>query len=457
MPVHNNARLIIDMRLHGETYGKSLTRFLNRYPQDENNEWEILRVFYNEDGVAVTTHKRPPEELRFVTIYNGPLALRHEREIISVSYNKDGIRTGYSWRDVDRAKLEEDSRLLRTEMDRINAFASQGVQDFIDGKIGAADVSKIIDTIYNDLVSLSIALGNTDGNDPKVNAEILSAAQRIFSEQALHGTFGANQEEGAAYAKDNYGMSPSDRFVYYNARFFHLNKQLQEIGKTATTGIANEKGLEFDAEDIHQVRATIHKLYCFNAAWQNNAINMGSAVMKDIRIEPPEDFIMFYTPRRYSDAAWENGTTQIISASDPSRPDGSNAMTNYMIVPKGWSLFKSLPFWLTQGTLTNEDGKSFVNWDVSKHLNFNSGEDLLSLMKKFFAEYVNNPLHGDLKIWSNGTKSTHDVRFCYFDDKTMFHGNEFTSAVAHNSFASNFEFHIWSDFNHKSSTELFKS
>ena len=452
--------LIIDMRYQGGVYEIWSTKLHTRYPQDINKEWEIIGVSHRniETGEVIAYHKRPPDEFRTVLITNGPLDVRYVVEIINVSVDMDGMVIGSQSRTINRAKQAEDEQLRKTEMNRLNELARQTVNDFIDGKIDAAEVSKTIENIYNDLVSLSIALGNTDGNDPQINAEILRSAQSLFSSQALRGTIGANYAEGEAYAKENYGMNPGDRFVYYNAKFYHANKELQEIGKTATSRIANEKGLDFNAQDIHNIRSTIHKPYCFNATWQTTAINSNVSIMKNINLEPPEDFIMFFAPQRFSAEAWNDGTTQIITANDPSRTDGHGGFDFYIKVPKGMTLFKPLPFWMTQGTHTNMDGTTYVAWDITKHIKFNTGDDLQSRLKEFFAEYVNDFNRGTLSVWSNGTKSVHDVPFdIFFDDKRMFHGRELTSAVAHNSFISNFEFHMWSDFRHIDSKDLFKS
>ena len=167
--------------------------------------------------------------------------------------------------------------------------------------------------------------------------------------------------------------------------------------------------------------------------------------MKDENIEPSKDFIMFFAPRLYSFDDyddWFRGTdSQMIIVNDPTRTDGHGGWTIFMPNPRGWELFKSLPFWLTQGTFKNEEGTTFVTWDITKHINFNAGDDLQSRIKEFFDEYINNPLHGELTIWSNGTESVHNLPFdCIFDDRRIIHGNELPSAIAHDSFINNFKF-----------------
>ena len=455
--------LIIDMRNRAdayETWGDKHIRI--RFPVDIHDDWEVLSISTNIFGETIT-QKRPSEQYRIIILDSGPLSVRHEYEITSINFDENGRQVGYRSKEINFDKRIELQRLLWYENIRINEIASQGVKDFINGKIDADEVSKVVETIYNELVALSIALGNTDGNCPKINAEILREAQIIFSRQALNETFAANWDEGREYAKTNFGITNSS-FMYYNARFYHLNEQLQEIGRTATTQIAKDNGLEFNAHDIHRVFSEVHKAFCFNARWQNFGYNMGMSVMKDITLVPPEDFIMFYAPSLISKDAWAESTIEFITIKHPLFPNG---LKFHLQVPKGKSLFKNKPLWAKQGSFTNHDGKTFVTWDITKHLNFNSGDDYISQIKEFFAKYVNNFNMGVLTISSGGIKTVHDVPFgmhvggdvlngLSFGSKEMFHGHQLKSAVEHSSFMSNFEFHIWSDFIHKSQSDLYQ-
>jgi hypothetical protein len=441
----SDGMLTIDMRQQGETPEIFKRRFLNRYPQDLYNEWEVRQVFYNEDGIATTTHKRPPENLRVVLITNGPLGVRYELEVLSVSYNKHGVRNGFTSSPIDSAKRTENERFLRSEMDRINAIASQGVQDFIDGKIDNAEVSRIIEKIYNELVSLSIALGNTDGNDPKINAELLSVAQNIFSNHALNGAMSANLEEGREIAQERNVLCSwgHQRWVHYNARFFHANRELQEIGRAAIAQIAQNEGfVSFDVGANPGPPCNPNQ--CFNIAWESKAMSLGISRMTDTSIEPPKDFVMFFAADRFSTEERNNGTRQVVFASDPTRTDGHGSNTFHIWVPRGASLFREMPLWLNQGTHVSGDGESFVAWDITRHINFKAGDDMNSRLREFFAKHVNNFDKGELIIWSGGEKSVHDVPFCiFFDNRRGFQGSELTSAVNQNSFVKNFEFHLY--------------
>ena len=326
------------------------------------------------------------------------------------------------------------------ELARVEANMIQSIQDFIEGRIGAAEIKEVIERTYNDILAYNIAMGRTDGTDPHYNARILFHVQAEFSRRALSETRIANYLEGEAFAQAN-GLNPGDRWVHYNARFFFANRELQEITTAAISNIVQNEG--FDFFNIQGARP-----HCFNFSWSNHARAVGISTMKDANIEPPKDFVMFFAPRLFSQEAWDNGTTQIITANDPTRTDGHGGWDFHLKVPRGATLFRNLPFWLTQGRHTNMDGESFIAWDITKHLNFKAGADMKSRLKEFFAQFVNDFNKGMLVVWSGGTKNVHDVPFdIFFDDRRMFHGSELTAAVAQNSFISNFEFHMFSNFN----------
>jgi len=325
------------------------------------------------------------------------------------------------------------------EIARINTYINKGIQDYIAGKVGADEIIILIDNAYRDILAYNISLGNTDGTDPYYNAGLLHGTQAHFGWRSVQESFMANATERDAYALENYGMKPGyDVYEYYNAKYFYLNKELQEINKTAITQIAKNEGFDFYNVQAFYSNPYKHQ-YCFNAAWQQG-VGMN---MKNLDVEPPKDFIMFYTAQRYNRDDWLNGENVEIFADDPKTPGGQNAISYWLKVPKGWSLFKNVPLWATQGTGINQDGESYINWDVTKHLNWQSGKDISTLLKEFFAEFVNNPEHGDLVIWSNGTRSDHDVLFCIFDDKRKFDGSEMTAAVEHNEYVKNFEFRVF--------------
>jgi hypothetical protein len=247
-----------------------------------------------------------------------------------------------------------------------------------------------------------------------------------------------------AYAKEQFGLASNDRFVYYDAKFFHLNKELQGINTKAIDHIAQKEG--FDFYNVHGFLKNSHPwTHCFNSLWEGNAKNLHISQMKNINLEPPEDFKMFFAPQLFTQEDFENGTTIHLIASDPSQPFGQNAHDFFIRVPKGMSFFKKEPLWLRQLGNAIALDKPVTSFDISKNLKFMNGEDFLSNLRAFFAEYVNDFEKGALSVWSGGTKTTHDVPFSFFfgDEKRMFHGSEIKDAVAHNDFISNFEFHMF--------------
>jgi hypothetical protein len=327
-----------------------------------------------------------------------------------------------------------------TEIRRINDYMNQSIQDFMAGKVGADKIMDIIENAYRDLLAYNISLGNTDGTDLVYNARLLSNTQAQFLNRALSENMIANNNDGFAYAHAKHGLPSNAGFAYYNAKYFHLNKELQAIGMNAVEKIAKSEGFDFfDAQGLIRERG----IYCFNRSWHE--INSSVSVsIKDTGIEPPEDFIMFFTPRHFSGEEQHNfGVTQKIIYSDASRPEGENAAVFYIKTPKGMSPFRQLPLWVTQGSYINEDGVNIITWDITKYLNLKNGDDLLTRLKEFFSEYV-NVYHGSLSVWSNGAKSEHEIPFDFFtNDKRFIHGSDLTDAMSHNDFISNFRFYMY--------------
>jgi len=321
---------------------------------------------------------------------------------------------------------------------KIRNYMAQGVSDFITGKIGADEIMAIIENAYRELLAHNISLGNTCGTNPYYNARLLFNVQQHFESLVVMANINANKAEGSAIAKER-GILCSwghQRWVHYNAKFFFMNQDLQEIGRSAIAKIAQNEGFDFFVNTSPGP--------CFNVVWTEGANTRGLSTMKDTGLEPPRDFTLFFTADRFSTEARNNGTRQIIFASDPMRTDGHGSHTFHIWVPRGASLFSSMPLWLTQGTHVSGDGESFVAWDVTRHLNFKAGDDLNSRLREFFAKHVNNFDKGELLIWSGGEKSVHDVPFCiFFDNRRGFQGSELTSAVKHSAFINNFEFHIY--------------
>ncbi|MCL2078288.1 MAG: hypothetical protein FWH17_00430 [Oscillospiraceae bacterium] len=326
------------------------------------------------------------------------------------------------------------------EIARIIEYTNEAIRDYITGKADSATVANAIENMYRDLLAYNVSLGKTDGTDPHYNARLLYDVQGNFSRLSVVGNWLLNQADGDAYAHANYSLNQGDRYIYYDAKYYYANLKLQEIGKAAIAGIAEEKG--FSSFNVQGFYTNPHRvLYYFNDMWQHQAINTGITQMKNTDAAPPKDFVMFFTPRRFSQDAWENGTTYMITANDPGRSDGHGGHDFFIKVPKGKSLFKEEPLWMTRFSATNADGVSHTGYDITKHLRFMSGDDYMSNLKSFFAKYVNNFDNGELVIWSGGTKSTHDVPLGeYFDEKRMYLGNELTAAFEYNNFIGNFEF-----------------
>jgi len=377
----------------------------------------------------------------------------------------------------------------------------KGIQDFITGSIDTDEIEKIIENAYKELLEYNISIGRTDGTDPHYNARILNNVQAHFSNQTMILMMNANWEEGRVYAKENYGLKPGDNFVYYNAKYFFLNKELQDIGLTAISNIAQREGFDFyDAPRAHNYSSLTGNDKCFNFMW---SVNLANVKINNTNQTPPKDFVMFYARTLFSQEAWEQGTRVAISIDNPlfnPKNSGSNGWGFHIRVPKGASLFKKMPLWITQNpnhyalyadvkvpvfdlsgyfkSRTADEmliiveafsklqkgasmsgvepfwfhlnkgnsqgitlGARQIGMNITEITKFKEGYDFVNELKAFLAEYVIDFDKGTLSITSNGRRSEHDVPFdLKFSNNWDVKGSDLKSAVAHSSFINNFSF-----------------
>jgi len=327
---------------------------------------------------------------------------------------------------------------------RIHNYMKQSVREYYAGNIGTAQVADVIKCMYRDILSYNITLNKTKGSDTKFNGVLLRDTHSTFIMRTLETLWLDNQTEGDLYARANKGLSITDCFVYYNAKYYHANKSLQTICDKTIAGIAKEEGIS--NYSVSKVRSEIHPYnYCFNSRWSYDAsYDAHIAKMKDTHMSPPKDFVMYFASDRFSRDIRDNGQTYYISAMDLFHTGEPVCYSFFIKVPQGESLFKPLPFTLYEHkeNIADPSGNGSVAgaYDISEHLQ--TGRDFRNSLKAFFSKYLNNCEYGELVVWHKGVMSGHKVPFdLYFDEKKQFDGSELSSATEHCDFISNFEFH----------------
>jgi len=335
------------------------------------------------------------------------------------------------------------------EVTRIHNYMRKGVREYFSGMIGASQVADIIEHMYRDILAYNVTMRKTNGSDPNFNGALLRDTHSTFIMRTLETLWLDNQTEGDAYARANKGLSITDCFVYYNARYYHANKALQTTCDATIAGIAKKEGIP--DYSVSKVRSEIHPYnYCFNSRWSYDAsYDAHISKIKNTHLEPPDDFVMYFASDRYSRAARDKGETYYISAIDLLHSGEPVCYSFFIKVPKGESLFKPLPFELKESkeNVADPSGSGYVAgvYDITDHLE--AGEMFRSSLKEFFSDYLNTCEHGELIVWHKGSVSEHSVPFdLYFEGKKQFNGSELTLAADHCGFISNFEFHWFTMF-----------
>jgi hypothetical protein len=340
------------------------------------------------------------------------------------------------------------------EITRIRDSIIQGVRDFKSGDIEASEVTNMLHNAYKDYLTYHIALGFTDGNDVEFNKRLLSHVQATFMNQAGGKLSYDMWQEGLEHAKSEFGWTDDfmgrNRFVYYNAKFYHAFNDLINISDSVFANMAKREG--FTEFDVFEVYRDYPHARCFNTSWNGGAMGIHAAKMTNTSTVPPKDFIMFYAPSIYRNDDLLNGTMHEIAACDPSSTGGHNCQSFFIRVPRGQQLFKpGTPLWLlhsTSGmTWFSTTDKNF-NYKIGAAYNITSflkpGADFQNSLEELFAKYINTFVGtGALTLWQNGVRVDHDASFSVFNEKRMFYGSEFADADAKSNFIDNFEFHMF--------------
>jgi len=175
----------------------------------------------------------------------------------------------------------------------------QGVRDYVDSKIGATEVVEIIESIYRNILVYNVANGLTSGNDSDFNEVLLRDTQATFVTHTLDELYeNGNQVEGYKYAGIEKGSNANDYFVYYNAKYYYANEELQEIGRLAIMRIAENQGFtHYQALDVFGFLPDYS--FDFNSRWLREITNEHlAAIVKNYGANPPKDLILYISTYR---------------------------------------------------------------------------------------------------------------------------------------------------------------
>jgi len=121
----------------------------------------------------------------------------------------------------------------------------------------------------------------------------------VFLQETIgHAAWDANALEGNEIA-NRYGCQTDKDWIYYNAEYYYMSKDLEDKLLSAYAYYTEECGIEVD-----RVGSDFSTAYDFNGAWRqysNNMTNMWHGAMLDTKAKPPVGFILFYKRSQFSD------------------------------------------------------------------------------------------------------------------------------------------------------------
>ena len=357
-----------------------------------------------------------------------------ETNTITPSDSRETIKTYYS----------PTTTVYAYEVASLRDYMNSGMVDYVAGKISADEMAEIAEQVYRDILALNIQLGKTDGNDPEFNEKLLAITHLHFVNSTVNTLWFDMHDKGFEYGKETFGFTHpvSDHFSYYDAKYYYACKELQEIGDAVFSRIAKDEGLSgFNVAYPYSLEPSDTHNFNAQCAMRDQRV----MVMKDVNLAPPRDFKMFFSPTRYGLEAWLNGNDYVISANDPLKHNGLSGYDCYIRVPKGWDLWKTLPFWLQQTKVDHSFASNHPRvvgaYDISKYIT--SGADFANSLKDFLDKHMSNFLSGALTVWHNDTMTEYDVPFNIItDDIRQFDGAQLVSSVSYAGFMSNFEFYM---------------
>ena len=384
-----------------------------------------------------------PKETRKTIITEYPKAPANDTEIDEKSLPETNtITPSDTWETIKA--IYSPPMIYVNWVTSIKDYMNSGMVDYVTGKIGADDVAEMAESVYKDMLAYNIKMGKTDGNDPEFNEKLLVHAHSEFIFRAVETLWFNMHEKGFEYGKETFGFTHpvSDHFSYYDASYYYASKELQAIGDAVFSRIAKDEGFSgFNVAFPYEQELSY--THCFNS--QCALRDYRVMVMKDINLAPPRDFKMFFSPTRYGIEAWLNGKDYIVSANDPLKHNGLSGYDCYIRVPKGWDLWKTLPFWLQQTKVDHSFASNHPRvvgaYDISKYIA--PGADFADSLKDFLDKYMSDFFSGALTIWHNDEMNEYGVPFNIItDDIRQFDGAQLVPSDSYAGFMSNFEFHM---------------
>jgi len=255
--------------------------------------------------------------------------------------------------------------------------------------------------------------------------EILMFTVGNFKIQSLCSAYYTNYDEGTKLANE-YGSSKDHDWMYYNADYYYLSKDVDDTISLLIDEVIEENNLNVpDKTKLYPEEGTFKN---FNSMWNLHSDNVFHTIQDfsiiNEDIEPPEGFNLFYKNKQCSFDDMMNGTVYAICGTDPfAGQDGDGSVTWYFTVPRGKSLLKEKSIidyiLLSDGKRTGGDYNAIVI-DLDKYL-YKDGyteNSLVNRINDFVRQKFNNYNDGVMIIGDDSFEKTIEVPYLLQGSRT---------------------------------------
>ena len=104
------------------------------------------------------------------------------------------------------------------------------IHNYMNGTGSFDDIKSCIKQAYSDVQDYNISLGRIDGTNAEENTKILTALyqEAIYNTNTMCQMANTAEERSVAFSK---GMDASDRFAYYNSKYYYCFKEIKQATK----------------------------------------------------------------------------------------------------------------------------------------------------------------------------------------------------------------------------------
>lgn len=302
----------------------------------------------------------------------------------------------------------------------------EALVSYYKGNSSIDDIKQAFKEDFEYNKQLEAEFSQITGIPMETNEKILRFTVANFKIQSTYSAYYTNYEEGANLANE-YGGSKDRDWMYYNADYYYLSKEVDDTISLLIDEVIEENSLNITDKSKLYPDAMAFKN--FNSMWNSHSHNVFHTSQDfsiiNVGIEPPKGFKLFYKDKQCSLDDMMNGTTYAISGKDAfATSDGVGSVTWYFTVPRGKSLLKETSIIdylsLSNGKRTAGDNNAII-LDLNKYLYLDgyTENSLMNRINDFVHENFNNYNDGIMIIGDKNFEKKVSIPFLYQSTQTL--------------------------------------